>query len=539
MSVSPKTSIRSSRNTLLACLVVLLTTAPSLRAQPQVQIAHVETKPTLVHVTFTASCDGTPVFDLNYDNVKLYDRGEDFWYYTLSSPDTATPGPISAVLVFDQLNAQQGAALEALKNGGRSFCSQLDGLNDEAAILSFGTSVLTHQAMTTIKPALDAAVDLLGPAASTAPWDAVYQSIDELDHDAVNPAQAVILFTSGALGPTEHTVQDCIAHASAHGKRVFTVAMGPDVIYTAALDSLARGTGGRAYHTLDSLAVPDIAREIMSLMRHRFGEYHLTFEPRCPPNGDQPLRIVLREFCGDTVSALGMYTIVKDSNWYHQVDFYLRANTPLNGDCRVEIGLDSLLRLPMRRGSLSIRFDTTLLSFVRFSPGMMFDEVPFTVEVIRDTVRITTLEAMTHTQPGWFGALLFHPSTVPRDTVAIVSFAALDMGAPCTRVGMGVYARVPLYPAMSRVEAPAVLRSFDVFPDPNVGAVTVSLVLRTPMNIFITVTDILGRTVYEYRSSEAVSQLTQQVDLHAMTPGVLFLRVSAGHFVWTRKLLRE
>jgi hypothetical protein len=84
---------------------------------------------------------------------------------------------------------------------------------------------------------------------------------------------------------------------------------------------------------------------------------------------------------------------------------------------------------------------------------------------------------------------------------------------------------------------PAVVRGFDVYPDPTDGGVTVDLRLARDEDVTIIVNDALGREVARYGSGAPVREFSRRITLGS-TPGVYFLRVSAGPESWVRRVMK-
>ena len=77
---------------------------------------------------------------------------------------------------------------------------------------------------------------------------------------------------------------------------------------------------------------------------------------------------------------------------------------------------------------------------------------------------------------------------------------------------------------------------FDVYPNPGDGLFTVHMALRRTQPLRLEVIDALGRVVYRVMEP-AMRDLCTEIDLRAETPGLYFLRVSAGTIRLTKKLL--
>ncbi|MBE0643218.1 MAG: VWA domain-containing protein [Bacteroidetes bacterium] len=84
---------------------------------------------------------------------------------------------------------------------------------------------------------------------------------------------------------------------------------------------------------------------------------------------------------------------------------------------------------------------------------------------------------------------------------------------------------------------PAVVRRFDVYPDPTHGEVTVDLRLERTEAIRILVLNALGQELARYESGVPVRDFSRRVELGA-APGAYFLHITAGSDSWVRRVVR-
>ncbi|MFZ1729086.1 MAG: VWA domain-containing protein [Bacteroidota bacterium] len=84
---------------------------------------------------------------------------------------------------------------------------------------------------------------------------------------------------------------------------------------------------------------------------------------------------------------------------------------------------------------------------------------------------------------------------------------------------------------------PAVVRSFDVYPDPTVGGVTVDLRLARAELISVVVTNALGQELSRIDSGHLVRDFSRHLSL-GTSPGAYFLRITAGADTWVRRVVK-
>ena len=84
---------------------------------------------------------------------------------------------------------------------------------------------------------------------------------------------------------------------------------------------------------------------------------------------------------------------------------------------------------------------------------------------------------------------------------------------------------------------PAVVRSFDVYPDPTHGTVTIDLRLERSCPVTVIVRNALGQEVSRIESGQPVRDFHRRFEVGSV-PGAYFLQVSAGDESWMRRILR-
>ncbi|MFZ1729087.1 MAG: VWA domain-containing protein [Bacteroidota bacterium] len=84
---------------------------------------------------------------------------------------------------------------------------------------------------------------------------------------------------------------------------------------------------------------------------------------------------------------------------------------------------------------------------------------------------------------------------------------------------------------------PAVVRSFDVYPDPTVSGVTIDLRLESAELISVVVTNALGQELSRIDSGHPVQDFSRHITL-GTAPGAYFLRITAGADAWVRRVVK-
>ncbi|MBR9977961.1 MAG: T9SS type A sorting domain-containing protein, partial [Bacteroidetes bacterium] len=89
------------------------------------------------------------------------------------------------------------------------------------------------------------------------------------------------------------------------------------------------------------------------------------------------------------------------------------------------------------------------------------------------------------------------------------------------------------------IEAPATVRDFTVFPDPNDGYVTIRFSSEIPVSVRVTVSNLLGQTITESYEAGPLTDYHRRIDLGDVQSGVYLLRVTTDESSWIRKIIRQ
>lgn len=163
-------------------------------------------------------------------------------------PDSASlvnGNRVSLGLLFDASGSMQGFGAEAARAGGLRLVDYLDGVNDEATVMSFNSQVIVQIVMTKQKALLRAGITGLSAIGGTALWDAFLLGLQEVVLQGVNTHRGLIVFSDGADNASSSGDKlDFIATAVSMKVTISTIAFGPDAPVDK-LKQVADSTGGR------------------------------------------------------------------------------------------------------------------------------------------------------------------------------------------------------------------------------------------------------------------------------------------------------
>jgi Mg-chelatase subunit ChlD len=361
---------------LLLCLLL-----PRLGAQPRLEIKRYEVNFPNVRVYFKVACNGINVNTFTGQHFELYENGKlmkSAILHCYDEPDCC----ISAVLVIDRSGSMTGRLINA-KDGAKTFISEMnpDGQPcDEAAIVTFGVRDSLDVPMTTDKGILNAAVDRIVAAGTTAMWDGIATAIEELLRTAKNSCRAVIVLSDGGDNASkQHTLQTVVDMALRDSVRVFTIGLGSASDKN--LPALASQTGGKHYQSATGSDLAEIYSAIRSgILGWSFPYCYLEYETDCPDGTERVVELTLKNFCGGTVTQSFRYTAPYLPQLFKPVQLRVHnVNVTANADVVVPVTLETPVYEMFSKASITIGFDENLLEFLDISTdGTLLEGVTLT-----------------------------------------------------------------------------------------------------------------------------------------------------------------
>ena len=381
-------------------LVSVLFLSANAHAQADITLKRAVNNWPTIELYFTVSCDGDPRYFFNKDDdFAIYENGVEIGEFTLWCPDPRQRCAISVALVFDASGSMGGAGNAGAKAAGRAFIDQMDGIQDEAALIWFNSSVNLELSTTTNKAALYAAVDALPASGATAVWDGIYEGVQEVIATGSNPCRAVIAMTDGGDNSSRRTPPEIIALANRNRIRVFTVGLGGGV-QEAQLQTIADLTGGRYYRSPSPDQLVSIYEEISTIIFKGFLECVITYQANCADGGIRSVELQLTDYCNSSDSDTRTYRAPKDTTTFEVVTFDI-PEVSATGGSTVSVPLELISNFaPPRQLD---HFDFVL----EYDPQcLQFDDVYNGPGTILEGYQVQVVES----QPG-FVSFMFQGST--------------------------------------------------------------------------------------------------------------------------------
>lgn len=260
------------------------------------EVVRVETN--LTNIFFTAADKNKRfISSLKKEDVRVLEDGQVQELFTFQQNIDL---PLSAAILID-CSASEERVLPDLRAAARSFLEDvLRPAKDEAAIVSFTGEVTLEQGFTGSLERLRRAIDRVSfvppsgyigggivvggtppisdtnqaLAGSTAIWDAVWATSNELLQDSAdNARRAIILLTDGEDTISQVKMHEAIERAQKADALVYTIGIGDRYnfgINEGALRKIAEQTGGRAYFPHSERELRDAFAQIQRDLREQY-----------------------------------------------------------------------------------------------------------------------------------------------------------------------------------------------------------------------------------------------------------------------------
>jgi hypothetical protein len=388
--------------------------------------------------------------------------------------------------------------------------------------------------MTTSVGALVSAITRLsiGDSAKAA-WDGAYLGMQQFD--GCNSSSGVILFSEGVDNASLHTMKEVIDWSRNCHFAVNVIDVGPGK----GSDSL-KTVATNKYCYYRTPVKSDFESMFYSMMPPFDGCFccQLAFKSQCLDGAKHSMEIVLKDYCGDPVSATRIYqgepygyiTLGKDTvKGGSQFALPLRMNLP--GDTATFFPSTFTVRVENAGCTLQfLRIETP--------PGTLLAGVPITATVEGDSITFRTPAPVLLHGDGVLAELIFQSGDPAQPCHSNILLSSWNFENPCMKPRL-FNGGIDILPKNLAVESLPAAFSFDVFPDPNNGTVFVKMMLEKPAALDITIVDIFGRTCKTQRSYGAPGGNTFSIDMTAMPAGAYFLIIQGGGLRQVRVISRN
>ena len=276
--------------------------------------------------------------------------------------DTMQSSPVSVMLVIDRsgsMGSPTSTGLAAAQSAAKKFLDRLSPL-DEAALISFATSVSYDQAWTLNKTLVKTAIDQLFAYGNTALWKAV-KTGSQYTRPRLKK-KVMIVLTDGENNDETVTLQQAINQVQADSVLVYTIGLGFGV-KADSLRKLANATGGAYYPAPGTNDLDQIYQAIAKKLTSS-GVCELSYISKIDCwNGSLHQVEIIVNSGGENASDKASFTVPVDSSSFSFVDLSMKRNYVVEQDSIITIPI-TLTRVSTNRPpkvfQFAIEFDPSL-----------------------------------------------------------------------------------------------------------------------------------------------------------------------------------
>ena len=219
---------------------------------------------------------GEPVMDLSRENFRVWEDGVEQTVNAAQHLDL----PVSMGILIDDSGSMRDK--RGTVNAAAYHLPNASNPDDEAFVVNFAERPYLDQGFTKDRVALSRGMSRLDPAGTTALYDAVAASADELAKHGENRKQVLLIITDGADNASRLNLQDAIRRVQGlAGPVVYSIGLlfdeEPQESEQARndLERLSAETGGVAYFARSLSDVNSIAAEVARDIREQYVvDYH-------------------------------------------------------------------------------------------------------------------------------------------------------------------------------------------------------------------------------------------------------------------------
>jgi Ca-activated chloride channel homolog len=273
-------------------------TPPRVREEvPQDSDEVVKVETNLTNVFFTAADKNKRfISNLKVEDIRVLEDGQPQQVFTFQQN---TDLPLSLAILIDT-SASEERTLPDLKAAARAFLESVLRAKDEAAVISFTGETTLEQSFTgsidRLRRAIDR-VEFVPPsgyigggvvvngtppisgtnqslAGSTAIWDAIWVTTDEVISDsAEHTRRAIILLTDGDDTSSRMKMHEAIERAQKADALIYSIGIGDRYTFNVdegSLRKISEKTGGRAYFPSNERDLRDAFAQIQRDLREQY-----------------------------------------------------------------------------------------------------------------------------------------------------------------------------------------------------------------------------------------------------------------------------
>jgi len=212
---------------------------------------------------------GEPVTNLMEENFRITENNAIQTPIQISLIDSTQQVNFSIVMDYSGSMFNSGA-IDDMKNAAHTFVNLMH-VNDQGAVFKFNSNVHKIQSLTSDTSLLHQAINTPIQGSGTALYDAIWESVTELN--TAFGTRAGIVMTDGNDNNSFHNLEDVVIYADTNDVSVYTIGLGGDFDENI-LKKIADSTGGQFYPAPNSSQLDSIYKTISKAL---YSQYALSY----------------------------------------------------------------------------------------------------------------------------------------------------------------------------------------------------------------------------------------------------------------------
>lgn len=233
-----------------AWLLMVLLYAPALFAQFTIEVQSVETAG-FPDLTANVVVRQSGVIIRDTDSSQYTVREDGFVQSPLHLTHPVATKNFSLTIVIGIGSTMTAGDIAFAKGLANRIIERLDGLLDEASVITYDDVAHEQQQMTAIKPVLHDRIDAIAPTGrGNALWAGGYTGLSYLLNNSIHPSRTVLILSNGRNDGSTRTVQDVISLAKTTNIRMHCFGINA-VNNDSEMKLLCQETGGTYWSNID------------------------------------------------------------------------------------------------------------------------------------------------------------------------------------------------------------------------------------------------------------------------------------------------
>lgn len=415
-----------------AWLLVALLYAPMVSAQNTIQVGNVETG-SFPDITADVVVRQGGVIIRSTDSSNFTVKEDGFLQSPLHLVHPVATKNFNLSIVIGVGSTMTAADVGFAAGLAARLVDRMDGLLDQAAIITYDGNAFDQQAMTHIKPFLTGVLGNLTPTGgANHAWDGAYYGVSYLLNNSIHTSRTVLMLSNGKADGGTRDVQQVIDLAKAGGVKVHCFGVNA-ASSDAQMRQLCQETGG-TYWTNTDVMVQQLIDELNGTPEASTLSYRSNNV--CRDGEDRSLNVQVK-LASDSVNTTETFPLAANASGNVTVTLKTDTATVVSGKTK---NVALLLTPPVQNqrlygGTITLSFDTSKLQLQSAATaGHLAAGMNAAVAMDATGAVITLSGAVTLNGGGTLAMLTFVGGTVTANTDVQVLIAGTDLDRGCLSV---------------------------------------------------------------------------------------------------------